>query len=61
MLLTFACFAVGDRLGRVAVVAVLAVVTIASGRIVAAIDADAAALVSAEFVELHIEAAASGV
>ena len=59
--LTFAGLAMCDRLGGVAIVAILAVVAIASGGVVAAVDADAAALVAAEFVQLHVEAAAASV
>lgn len=58
---TFAGLPVGDGLAHVPVVALLAVVAVAARRVVAAVEADAPALASRQFVELHVEAAASGV
>lgn len=58
---TFAGLPVGDGLAHVAVVALLAVVAVAAGRVVAAVEADAPALAPRQLVELHVEAAAPGV
>lgn len=51
----------GDGLAHVAVVALFAVVAVAAGRVVAAVEADAPALAPGQLVELHVEAAAPGV
>lgn len=51
----------GDGLAHVAVIALLAVVAVAAGRVVAAVEADAPALAPRQLVELHVEAAAPGV
>ena len=58
---TFAGLAVGDGLAQVAVVALLAVVAVAAGRVVATVEADASALAPRQLVKLHVEAAAPGV
>ena len=47
----------GDGLAQVAVVALLAVVAVAAGRVVATVKADAPALAPRQLVELHVEAA----
>jgi hypothetical protein len=52
---------VGDGLLRVAVVALLAVVAVSSGRVVLALQADAAGNAARQLEELHVEAAAAGV
>jgi len=58
---TFAGLAVGDGLGQVPVVALLAVVAVAAGRVVAAVEADPSALAARQLVQLHVEATAPGV
>ena len=58
---TFAGLAVGDGLAQVAEVALLAVVAVAAGRVVAAVEADAPALAPRQLVKLHVEAAAASV
>lgn len=58
---TFAGLPVGDGLGQVSVVALLAVVAVASGSVVSAVEADSSALPPRQFVQLHVETAASSV
>lgn len=50
-----------DGLGQVSVVALFAVVAVAPGRVVAAVEANASALPARQFVQLHVEAAPPGV
>lgn len=58
---TFAGLAVGDGFGQVSVVALLAVVAVAPRCVVATVEADSSALPPRQLVQLHVEAAASGV
>lgn len=58
---TFAGLPVGDGLGQVSVVAFLAVVAVASGSVVSAVEADSSALPPRQFVQLHVETAPSSV
>lgn len=51
----------GDGLGQVSVVALFAVVAVAAGCVVAAVEAHASALPARQFVQLHVEAASPGV
>lgn len=57
---TFAGFPVRDGLGQVSVVALLAVVAVASGAVVAAVEANASALPPRQLVQLHVEATSPG-
>lgn len=50
----------GDGLAQVAVVALLAVVAVTAGRVVATVKADAPALAPRQLVKLHVEAAPPG-
>ena len=54
---TFARLAVGDEFGRVAVVALLAVMAVAAGRVVPALEAHATAHPTGQFEQLHVEPA----
>lgn len=58
---TFASSPVRDGLGHVPVVTLLAVVAVASRRVVPAVEADATASAARQLVQLHVEAAAAGV
>lgn len=60
-LLTFAGPPVSDGSGHVSVKALLAVVAVAPGGVVAAVHADASALPPRQLVQLHVEATAAGV
>lgn len=51
----------GDGLGQVSVVAFLAVVAVASGSVVSAVEADSSTLPPRQFVQLHVETAPSSV
>lgn len=55
---TFAGLSVRDGLRHVSVVALLAVVAVATRRIVAAVQADSSAFPPGEFVKLHVETTA---
>jgi hypothetical protein len=59
--LTFANFAVCDRLGRVTVESLAAVVTVAAGGGVATAQTDAARNTAGHLEQLHVEAAATSV
>ena len=50
-----------DGFGHVSVVSLLAVVAVASGRVVAAVQTHAAAPPARQLVQLHVEAAATSV
>lgn len=50
-----------DGLGQVSVVTLFAVVAVASSCVVAAVETNASALPSRQFVQLHVEAASPGV
>ena len=50
----------GDGLGQVPVVALLAVVAVPPGRVVAAVEADSSALPPRQLVQLHVEPASPG-
>ena len=50
----------GDGLAQVAVVALLAVVAVTAGRVVATIKADAPTLAPRQLVKLHVETAPPG-
>ena len=50
-----------DGFGSVSVVALFAIVTVSSGRVVAALQTDTAADASGQFEQLHVETAAAGV
>jgi hypothetical protein len=58
---TFARLPVRDGLGRVSVVALLAVMTVSPRREVAALKTHAPTHASRQFVQLHVEATAPGV
>lgn len=58
---TFAGSAVGDGLGHVSVVALLAVVAMASGCVVTTVETDATTPPARQFIELHVETTAPGV
>lgn len=58
---TFAGFPVRDGFGQVSVVALLAVVAVASGCVMATVEADPSALPSRQLVQLHVETAPPGV
>ena len=51
----------GDGLGQVPVIALLAVVAVAPRRVVATVEADPSALPPRQLVQLHVEATAAGV
>lgn len=55
--LTFACLAMCNRLGRVPVVPLPAVVTVSSSGEVPTLEAYAARNTSAQFIQLHVESA----
>lgn len=61
MRLTLAGPSVADGSGQVSVEALLAIVAVAAGGVVAAVHADASALPPRQFIQLHVEAAAAGV
>lgn len=50
-----------DGLGQVSVVALFAVVAVAPGCVVAAVETNASALPARQFVQFHVEAASPGV
>lgn len=50
-----------DGLGQVSVVTLFAVVAVASSCVVAAVETNASALPSRQFVQLHVEATSPGV
>lgn len=58
---TFAGSPVGDGLGHVPVVTLLAVVAMASCRVVTTVETDTAASPARQLVQLHVETAAPGV
>lgn len=59
--LTFAGLAVRNLLGGVPVVAFAAIVTVAAGRVVTALQTHAAGHAAGQFVQLHVESAFAGV
>lgn len=59
--LTFAGSSVSDGSGHVSVKALLAVVAVAAGGVVAAVHADPSALPPRQLVQLHVESTATGV
>lgn len=58
---TFAGLPVGDGLGQVSVVTLLAVVAVASSCVVTAVETDASAFPPRQLVQLHVEATPPGV